>query len=106
MRTRGFYPWLTDRPISHVISTTYTRDNNSGGVTDLGSGSDTGVGLGGSGGMGRPGGGGGAASSSSEPPSTGMDQQHLVSAILLKIQNFSNPCAASGNSGKLQQSKD
>jgi len=47
-------------------------------VADLGGGSDTGVGLGGSGGMGRPGGSGGAARSSSEPPSTGINQEYLV----------------------------
>ena len=70
MRTRGFYPWCTDRPIPHPRSTTYTLDDNSGGgVADLGGGSDTRVGLGGSG---TP------ASSSSEPPSTGINQQYLV----------------------------
>jgi hypothetical protein len=73
MRTRGFHPWYTDRPISYPRSTTYTLDNNSGGgVTDLGGGSDTGVGLDG---MGRPGGSGGAVSSSSGPPS---DQEYLI----------------------------
>ena len=70
MRTRGFHPWCTDRPIPYPRYTTYTLDKNSrGGVTDLGGGSDTEVGLGGS---------GRAASSSSEPPSTRLDQQHLV----------------------------
>ena len=47
-------------------------------MANLGGGSHTGVGLGGSGGMGTPGGSGGAASSSSEPPSTGINQQYLV----------------------------
>jgi hypothetical protein len=79
MRTRGFHPWCTDRPIRHPLSTTYTLDNNrGGGVANLGGGSHTGVGLGGSGGMGRPGGSGGAASSSSEFASTGTNQQYLV----------------------------
>jgi len=79
MRTRGFYPWCTDRPIPNSRSTTYTLGNNrGGGVENLGGGSDTDVGLGGGGGMGRPGGSGGAASSSSEPPSTGINQQYLA----------------------------
>ena len=78
MRTRGFHPWCTDRPIPHPRSTTYTPDNNSEDVGGLGGGSDTGVGLGGSCGMGTPGGSGGVASSSSEPPSTGINQQYLV----------------------------
>jgi len=47
-------------------------------VANLGGGSHTGVGLAGSGGMGRPGGSGGTASSSSEPSSTGINQQYLV----------------------------
>ena len=79
MRTRGFHPWCTDRPIPHPRSTTYTLGNNpGGGVANLGGGSHTGVGLAGSGGMGRPGGSGGTASSSSEPSSTGINQQYLV----------------------------
>jgi hypothetical protein len=79
MRTRGFHPWCTDRPIPNPRSTTYTIGNNPGdGVANLGGESHTGVGLGGSGGMGTPGGNGGAASSSSEPPSTGINQQYLV----------------------------
>ena len=70
MRTRGFYPWCTDRPIPHPRSTTYNLGNNHGGaVANLGGGSHTGVGLVGS---------GGAASSSGEPPSTGIDQQYLL----------------------------
>ena len=78
MRTRGFQPWCTDRPIN-LRSTTYALDNNRGGGAEiLGGGSDTDVGLGGGGGMGRLGGSGGAASSSSEPPSTGINQQYLV----------------------------
>ena len=72
MRTRGFHPWCADRP-PHPTSTTYTLGNNrGGGVANLGGGSHTGVGSGGSGDMGRPGGSGGAASSS------GMNQQYLV----------------------------
>ena len=78
MRTRGFHPWFDDRPIPTPRSTTYTLDDNSGGgVTHLGGGSDTGVGLGGSG-MDRPGESGRTATSSSEPPSTGINQQYLV----------------------------
>jgi len=78
MRTRGFHPWCTDRPINPT-STTYTFGNNlGGGVANLEGGSHTGVGLGGSGGMGKPGGTGGAASSGSELPSTGINQQYLV----------------------------
>ena len=78
MRTRGFHPWCTDRPIPHPRSTTYTLDDSRGGVANLVGGSDTGVDFGESGGMGRPGGTGGAASSSGEPPSTGINQQYLV----------------------------
>jgi hypothetical protein len=79
MRTRGFYPRCADRPIPRPRSTTYTLGNNrGGGVANLGDGSHTGGDLGGSDGMGRPGGSGGAASSSSEPPSTGITQQYLV----------------------------
>ncbi|KAI0293777.1 hypothetical protein BC826DRAFT_368939 [Russula brevipes] len=79
MRTRGFHPWCTDRPIPHPASTTYTLGNNRvGGVANLGGGSHTGVVSGGSDGMGRPGGSGGAASSSGEPSSTGINQQYLV----------------------------
>ncbi|KAH9995410.1 hypothetical protein BJV74DRAFT_829865 [Russula compacta] len=48
MRTRGFHPWCTDRPIPHPRSTTYTLDD------------------------------GGAASSNSEPLSTESNQQYLV----------------------------
>ena len=60
MRTRGFHPWYTDRPIPHLLGTTYTvddlhnndedaLDDNGGGgrVADLGG--DTGVGFSGSG---------------------------------------------------------
>ena len=74
MRTKGFHPWHnSDRPIPRPQSTTYTLDNKSGGgVTDLGGVSDTGVGLGVSGGMDRLGGNGGAGSSSGE------QQQYLV----------------------------
>ena len=76
MRTRGFHPWCSDRPIPPPPrSTTYTLGNYGGGVANLGGGSHTGAGLGGSGGIGRPGGSGG---SSSEPPSTGINQQYLV----------------------------
>jgi hypothetical protein len=53
MRTRGFYPWLTDRPFPHPRTTTYTfNDIRGGGVTNLESGS--------------------------EPPSTGINQEYLV----------------------------
>jgi hypothetical protein len=48
MRTRGFHPWCTDRPIPHPRSTTYTLgDNGRGGEAALGGGSDTGVVFGG-----------------------------------------------------------
>ena len=47
-------------------------------MANLGGGSHTEVGSGGSGDMGRPGGSGGAASSSGEPSSSGINQQHLV----------------------------
>jgi hypothetical protein len=80
MRTRGFHPWCTDRPIPRPLSPTYTLVDNGGGdgVAGFGGASDTGVGFGGSGGMAGPSGNGGAASSSSEPPSTGTNQQYLV----------------------------
>ena len=70
MRTRGFQPWCTDRPITCPLSPTYTLVDNGG--------SDTGIGFGGNGGMVRPDGSGGMASPSSEPPSTGSNQQYLV----------------------------
>jgi hypothetical protein len=54
-------------------------------VANLGGASHTGVGLGGSGGMGRPG---------SELPSTGITRNILFLAILFRIQNCSNSCAA------------
>jgi hypothetical protein len=79
MRTRGFHPWCTDRPFPRPLSTSYTVDDpGRGGVADLGGDSETEVGFGGSGGMGRLGGSDGAASSSGEPPSTGINQEYLV----------------------------
>lgn len=79
MRTRGFHPWCTDRPILRPLYPTYIPDNGGGGgVAGFGGRSDTEVGFGGSGGMAGPGGSGGAASSSSGLPSTGINQQYLV----------------------------
>ena len=77
MRTRGFYPWCTDRPIHRPLSTTYTVDDiGRGGVADLG-----GASVNDTGGMDEPDGSGGAASSCGEPgepPSTGINQQYLT----------------------------
>jgi hypothetical protein len=89
MRTRGFHPWCTDRPIPRPLSPTYTLvdDGEGGGVAGFGGGGDIGVGFGGSGSMAGPGrsggmvglgGSGGAASYSSGLPSTEINQQYLV----------------------------
>jgi hypothetical protein len=110
MRTRGFHPWCTDRPIPHPRSSTYTLDDNGGcGVEDLGGGRDNGVGFGGSGDMGRPGGSGGAASSNSEPPPTETNEQYLVLSNPFQDPELLESMRRRGNSsqiGNLQQSKD
>ena len=66
MRTRGFHPWCTNRPIPRPLSPTYTLVDNDGGggLGGFKGGSDTVVSFGGSGDMAGSGGSGGAASSS------------------------------------------
>jgi hypothetical protein len=68
MRTRGFHPWRTDRPILRPLHPTYT-------LVDKGGGS--GIDFCGSGGVVGPGGSGGAASFSGGPISTGGN--HVLS---------------------------
>ena len=82
MRTRGFHPWRTDRPITRPLSHTYALSDNGegGGSVGLGGGSDIGVGFDGS--LGRGGtvglaGCGEDASSSSGPLSSG-NQEYLI----------------------------
>ena len=83
MRTRGFNPWCTDRPIPQPLSPTYVDESGGGGTSGFffGSASDTGATLNGSSGITRPGGNDGAVSSgNSGPPgpAAGVNQQYLV----------------------------
>ena len=95
MRTRGFHPWRTDRPIPQPLAPTYDVDDNSGEMADFGGVSDTGVGFGGSSGMAGPSGHGEMASSSSSgprPPSTGTNQPSSAkrtTSVLSKVLKVS-----------------
>ena len=77
MRTRGFHPWYTDRPIPRPLHPTHPfGDNGSdGGVVGVGGGSASGLGIRGSV---VPDGSGAAGSSTSGPISAGSNQQYLV----------------------------
>jgi hypothetical protein len=92
MRTRGFYPWCTDRPIDCPLSTTYTVDDiGRGGVANLGGASAS---ASASGGIGGPGGSGGAASSSGEPgePAPFGDAYEKIGTIQRRlVANLANP---------------
>jgi hypothetical protein len=84
MRTRGFNPWCTDRPIPQPLLPTYVDDSGGGGTSDpfFGGTSNTGAALGGSSSITGPGGNDGAVSSgnggSPSGPTAGVNQQYLV----------------------------
>jgi hypothetical protein len=70
MRTRGFHPWCTDRPILRTLHPAYTHFHNGvhGGVAGFRYGCSSGFGFRGSGGLAGP----------------GSDQRYLVLSIPFK----------------------
>ena len=82
MRTRGYYPWYDDRPITRPLSPTYNdvggSGNVGGGVIGSGRGSNIGPGFGESGNReGRGGDGSGGAANPGSTSASGGNQQCL-----------------------------
>jgi len=81
MRTRGFSPWYTDRPIPRPLPPTYNDVGGGadGGVIGFGMGSNIGPGFGESGNTeGRSGDGSGGAANPGSASAPGDNQQYLV----------------------------